>query len=503
MADLTLPLSNSTEKPTNKKILGITSLIMINVAAALSLRNFPIMAMEGWNMIFWYGLFTTCFLVPTALVAAELASTWPRSGGIYSWVKEAYPNDGSFIAIWCAWLTNIVWLPTILSFFAATVAYLLLAPQFSGNPVFLAIVMLACLWGVTIFNSFGARASKLMAGIGIAFGSLIPVSILAVLMIAWIFKGNPSAIGEFSFDCLIPKFNLSTLPFAASLVLMFAGIEIAGYYARDTKNMRRDYPIALFSAAAIICIVSIIGTLSVALVVPAGEICLATGVVQTFQTAFENISLKWLIIPITIMIALGTIAQLSMWISGPSKGLVPAAMSGDFPPFCRKLNKYGVPVGILFIQGIVSSLLTLAMVLVPSFNDGYWILTSIASLITVVMYMFLFAAFFKLRRTKANVIRPYKVPGGKIGMWLVTCVASVVLFFAFSVGLFPIGTSYTMTGAIVYAISMLTAVLLIILLPPYLLKKCRKDSWKPTKEEYCEWDSGEQIHETDTTLSSE
>ncbi|HJK81775.1 MAG TPA: APC family permease, partial [Methanocorpusculum sp.] len=353
MTDSTPPSSADAAKSPNKKTLGILSLAMINVAAVLSLRNFPTMAMEGWNMIFWYVLFTVCFLIPTALVAAELASTWPKSGGIYSWVKEAYPKDGSFITIWCSWVNNLVWFPTVVSFFAATIAYVLLAPLLSDDPVFMVVVMLASFWAVTIFNFFGSRASNLLATVGTAFGALIPVGILVVLMILWVTGGNPSAIGEFSIDRLIPQFDLSTVTFAASLILMFAGMEMAGYHARETANPRHDYPIAMFLAAAIICIVSIVGTLAVALVVPADQIGLNAGIVQTFQVIFTEFQLGWLIVPVSIMLAVGIIAQLSVWLVGPAKGMLPAAMSGDLPPIFRKMNKYGMPVGVLIVQGIV------------------------------------------------------------------------------------------------------------------------------------------------------
>lgn len=500
MADLTPPSSPDAVKPSNKKTLGIISLAMINVVAVLSLRNFPIMAMEGWNMIFWYVLFTLCFLIPTALVAAELASTWPKSGGIYSWVKEAYPGDGSFITIWCSWVSNIVWVPTVVSFFAATVAYILLVPLLADNPVFMAIVMLACFWAVTIFNFFGARTSNALATIGTAFVSLILVGILVVLMILWVIGGNPSAIGDFTIDRLVPQFDLSTITFAASLVLMFAGMEMAGYHARETANPKRDYPIAMFLAAAIICIVSIVGTLAVALVVPADQIVLNAGIVQTFEIIFNEFQLGWLVVPVSIMLAVSIIAQLSVWLFGPARGLVPAAMSGDLPPIFRKMNKYGMPVGVLIIQGVVSSVFALAMVLVPSINQGYWVLTAITALINAVVYMFMFAAFVKLRKTKATVTRPYKVQGGKFGMWLVAGVAFAALLFSFVVGLFPSGTSYTMTETALYAVGMLVAVLLIILLPPYLLKKYRKESWKPTKQEYRDWYCEEYVCETDTPI---
>ncbi|HJK65014.1 MAG TPA: amino acid permease, partial [Methanocorpusculum sp.] len=483
MTDSTPPSPADAAKSPNKKTLGILSLAMINVAAVLSLRNFPTMAMEGWNMIFWYVLFTVCFLIPTALVAAELASTWPKSGGIYSWVKEAYPKDGSFITIWCSWVNNLVWFPTVVSFFAATIAYVLLAPLLSDDPVFMVVVMLASFWAVTIFNFFGSRASNLLATVGTAFGALIPVGILVVLMILWVTGGNPSAIGEFSIDRLIPQFDLSTVTFAASLILMFAGMEMAGYHARETANPRRDYPIAMFLAAAIICIVSIVGTLAVALVVPADQIGLNAGIVQTFQIIFTEFQLGWLIVPVSIMLAVGIIAQLSVWLVGPAKGMLPAAMSGDLPPIFRKMNKYGMPVGVLIVQGIVSSVFALSMVLVPSINQGYWVLTAITALINAVMYMFMFAAFVKLRKTKGNVTRPYKVQGGKVGMWLVAGIAYASLIFSFVVGLFPSGT-YTLTETVLYVIGMLAAVLLIILLPPYLLKKFRKESWKPTKQEF-------------------
>ena len=499
MASSTPPSSADAAKAPSKKTLGILSRAMIKGAAVLSLRNFPTMAMEGWNMIFWYVLFTVCFLIPTALVAAELASTWPKSGGIYSWVKEAYPKDGSFITIWCSWVNNLVWFPTVVSFFAATIAYVLLAPLLSDDPVFMVVVMLASFWAVTIFNFFGSRASNLLATVGTAFGALIPVGILVVLMILWVTGGNPSAIGEFSIDRLIPQFDLSTVTFAASLILMFAGMEMAGYHARETANPRRDYPIAMFLAAAIICIVSIVGTLAVALVVPADQIGLNAGIVQTFQVIFTEFQLGWLIVPVSIMLAVGIIAQLSVWLVGPAKGMLPAAMSGDLPPIFRKMNKYGMPVGVLIVQGIVSSAFALSMVLVPSINQGYWVLTAITALINAVMYMFMFAAFVKLRKTKGNVTRPYKVQGGKVGMWLVAGIAYASLIFSFVVGLFPSGT-YTLTETVLNVIGMLAAVLLIILLPPYLLKKFRKESWKPTKQEFRDWYCEEHVCETDTPI---
>src|SRR5665647_1504048 len=73
-----------TKKPVGIKILGVFALAMINVAAVLSIRNFPSMAEFGWSSIGWYIIGTILFLIPISLAGAELATGWPEGGGVYA-----------------------------------------------------------------------------------------------------------------------------------------------------------------------------------------------------------------------------------------------------------------------------------------------------------------------------------------------------------------------------------------------------------------------------------
>ncbi len=111
--------------PNMKKPLGVFSLVMINVIAVDSLRTLPISAHYGSSIIFYYLLAAITFFIPAALVTAELATGWPTKGGIYAWVKEAFGAKVGFLIIWLQWIYNIVWYPTILSFVAVTIAYLI------------------------------------------------------------------------------------------------------------------------------------------------------------------------------------------------------------------------------------------------------------------------------------------------------------------------------------------------------------------------------------------
>ena len=110
---------------TSKKVLSVFSLTMINVIAVDSLRNLPISAEYGFSIIFYYLIAAFVFFIPIALVAAELATGWPKLGGMYVWSKEAFGPKAGLVTIWLQWIYNIVWYPTILAFLATIAAYLI------------------------------------------------------------------------------------------------------------------------------------------------------------------------------------------------------------------------------------------------------------------------------------------------------------------------------------------------------------------------------------------
>ena len=141
-----------------KKILGVFTLAMINVAAVLSIRNFPSMAIYGWSCIGWYIIGTILFLIPISLAGAELATGWPEGGGVYAWVKQAFGEKGGFLAIFCEWSNNLVWFPTVLAFIASTLAFAI-TPSLAANPWYMFSVMMLAFWGTTLIAYFGEEAS--------------------------------------------------------------------------------------------------------------------------------------------------------------------------------------------------------------------------------------------------------------------------------------------------------------------------------------------------------
>ena len=63
------------------------------------------------------------FLLPSALISAELATGWPEDGGVYVWVKEAFGERLGFVAVWAQWIENVIWFPSILTVTVLAAAY--------------------------------------------------------------------------------------------------------------------------------------------------------------------------------------------------------------------------------------------------------------------------------------------------------------------------------------------------------------------------------------------
>lgn len=80
--------------------LSVLTLIIMNVTAVVSLRGLPSEAVYGLSSAFYYLFAAVVFLVPTAMVAAELAAMFSdKEGGMFRWVGEALGARTGFLAI--------------------------------------------------------------------------------------------------------------------------------------------------------------------------------------------------------------------------------------------------------------------------------------------------------------------------------------------------------------------------------------------------------------------
>lgn len=456
-----------------RKVLGKFTLAMIAVSAIISLRNLPLTANYGLGSIFFYVVAGITFLIPTSLVAAELATTWPKTGGLYAWVSEAFGPKYGFLATWLEWIMNTVWNPTVLAFIAATLAYVI-NPALLENRFFMVTVMLVVFWGATFVNFFGMKASGLISSIGVIVGTIIPGAIIIALGIFWVIKGNPSQI-SFAPSNLIPDLHLTNLVFFSGVILGLAGIEVAAFHASEAKNPQHDYPKAIFFATIIILTIFILGTLAIAIVVPHAKISLVAGLMQAVDAFLDPFHMKWATEVIGALIIAGALAMMSTWLVGPSQGLLAAAQHGDLPPALRKTNKNDMPVVILIVQAFIGTALSLMFLFMPNISSSYWILTALTAQLTTLIYLLMFSAAIYLRFSQPNIVRPYKIPGGKAGMIIVAGIGILASLFALFIGFVP--PAQLETGSIFFYEAFLIGGIIVLSLPPFLFSKYKNPSW--------------------------
>ena len=460
------------KKPVSIKILGVFALAMINVAAVLSIRNFPSMAEFGWSSVGWYVLGTIFFLIPISLAGAELATGWPEGGGVYAWVNQAFGEKGGFVAIFCDWSNNLVWFPTVLAFIASTLAFAI-TPALADNPLYLFSVMMIAFWGTTAIAYFGPDITSKFSNIGVILGSIIPTVLIILFGIWWVMTGAATVLPAFTPGALIPDINLATLPFFSTIILLFAGMEMAGFHALETKNPQKDYPKAMALSALIIFFCTVLGTLAIAFVIPPDKLSLASGVMQAIQYFFAAANVSWLVGPMAVMMTIGGVVLLAAWLIGPAKGLGVVALDGNMPQIFNRHNKYGSPVAILVTQALIGSAISLLYVFLPSVNQAYWIMSAMTTELLCIMYVLIFAAVIKLRYSRPDQPRPFKIPGGMAGIWIVAGLGAVGVVFAFIVGLMP--PSF-FTDTPVYVGSVLLGTFLLAV-PPLVFMKFKKPSW--------------------------
>lgn len=419
-----------------KHALTIFSLIMITVGSVDSIRNLPATALFGSQLIVIFVLAALFFLIPTALVSAELASGWPKQGGVYIWIKAAFGKRVGFLAIWLQWIENVIWYPTILSFVAGTIGYLI-NPNLANNPYFLWSVIVASFWGATWVNLRGMHSSALLSNVCAISGLLLPMALIIGLGVFWIIGNNPVQI-SFDMHSILPHWKDKAIWVSLTAIMMsFCGIEIATVHANDVENPQHAFPKALLYSVAIILVTLIFGSLSIAVVLPEHDINLVAGIMQAFNAFFARYHLLWLMPVVALMLVLGGLGGVSNWIIAPTKGLLVAAIDDNLPVLFQRVNSRGAPKIMLLSQAVIVTILSTLFLFMPSVNGSYWLLTALAAQLYMMMYFLMFIAAIKLRIKSPLHPRPFKVPFGFKGLLFVSLIGLIGVIATLVVSFIP------------------------------------------------------------------
>jgi putative glutamate/gamma-aminobutyrate antiporter len=455
---------------TSAKYISWIAVALMTTGSVASLRAAPSMAVYGLAAVFLYIVPAIVFLLPTALVSAELASGY--KGGVYRWVTEALGPKLGLLAIWCQFAMTITYYPSLLAFVASTFAYVI-NPELANSGVYTAAMIIGLYWLGVLVSSRGMNAVASLASSGLVIGTLIPGSVLIILGVVYLMGGNNSAAPMDSGHILPAWAGISSLVLIVNNFLSYSGMEMNAVHVNDMKDPGKEFPKAMFLAMGLVLLIFILPALAIAWVVPAETISLTAGVMQAFDAFFAYFEIGWLTPIVGLMIICASLGGMLAWLAGPSKGLLMIGRDeGYLPPVFQKLNAHGIQENILVAQGIVTSIIALLYAFIPNVSSAYWIFSVMTTQVYLIVYLLMFVAAAKLRRDQPDHERGYRAP-----MLTTLCVVGFLASAAAMIIGFVPPSQFGGGNAFVYALLIGGGLFLFGLLAPLLILLLRKPSW--------------------------
>ena len=461
--------------------LSVMTLAIMNVTAVVSLRGLPAEAVYGLSSAFYYLFAAIVFLIPTAMVAAELAAMFStKQGGVFRWVGEAYGARTGFLAIWLQWIESTIWYPTVLTFGAVSIAFIGMNDAhdatLASNKVFTLCMVLAIYWIATFIALKGLGWVGKISKWGGMIGTIIPAGLLILLGIIYISTGghNHMDMSQGFFPDL-SKFD--NLVLASSIFLFYAGMEMMGIHVMDVKNPSRNYPKAIIIGSLVTVCIFVLGTFSLGFIIPAKDISLTQSLLVGFDNYFHYLHMSWAAPDHRHRPDVRCASRRADMGGRPLEGYLRRGQGGlPASRSSRRPTRTAYSSNILLIQGGVVTLLALLFVVMPSVQSFYQILSQLTVLLYLIMYMLMFSAAIVLRYKMKDLARPFRLGKGNGLMWLLGCMGFCGALLAFILSFIP--PSQISTGSNTVWFSVLVIGCIVVVGAPFLIYAARKPSWK-------------------------
>ena len=425
------------EKKKLRKEFNYFDMIFYTVAAIIGIDTLGAVSSSGGQALTWLVISAITFLLPYGLLAAELGSTFTQEGGVYEWCKLAGGRLFASFAAMLYWISNPLWVGGTLSvtaiaaiktFWFGNSGY-----QFGGSTIVDAIVemviALLFIWGTTWCAIMSLKFGKRLS----VYGSYVKLALLAVfivLTVIFVVEGRATGQHVAVADLIPSNWGLIVSGILPVLIFNWVGFELQNGAGEEMHNPQRDVPRSIIRAGLVAVVSYVVVVAVILFALSKNQLSNATGFVKAFQLVAGVLpgplatGLGWIV-------ALGVVVALASsggtWIIGADRTYAIAALDRTAPVLLGRFSgKYGTPIAVNTMSGIVATLMMAGAISISEFASGgsisalFGLVLGFTISTTTLSYLFIFPAYLILRYKYPRVRRPYKVPGGMVGAWIVT-----------------------------------------------------------------------------------
>jgi amino acid transporter len=421
------------EKAKLQKHFGRFDIFFFLICTLVGLDTLGAVSNDGAQAFTWLAFLGVFFFVPYALLAAELGSSFCEEGGAYIWVKLAFGRFAASINSVLYWLSNPIWLGGTLTILAVTTFGEFFTPL---TGVWKYVFSIAFIW-------FAVWAAILSFGVGKwipTIGAWVRIGLLALFTLTVILYGADHGVHGVGAGDFKPTWGI----FIAAVPVLFfnyVGFELPNAAGDEMKDPQKDVPFTVLRAAIGTFVLYGAPILAILLVLPAAQITSLGGFIDAMKTVFtvyggHIATAEDGTVTATLTGAgkvLGDVAALGFiwallssgttWIMGADRAQAVAGFDGAAPRFFGVFSKrWGTPIVVNLLSGAFSTLVMFLAYAFTSGNSGkyFTVVLGLAISTTTIAYVLVFPALVKLRYSHPHVPRPYRVPGGIAGAWIIS-----------------------------------------------------------------------------------
>ncbi|HJU36805.1 MAG TPA: APC family permease [Gaiellaceae bacterium] len=424
------------------RVLNSFDMTIIFVAIVLFVVNASAVQQAHQAAFTYWILGFLLFLIPGALVTAQLGQMFPQEGSLYVWTQKALGPFWSFFAGFCAWWPGILVM-------VATGDAVVTIWQFvdtGGLPKAWqqGLVILAVLWFSAAMSMLRLRMTQTYANWAVVFyGAAIFVIGLAGIL--WLIGDGHSATGGWG-TASNWSIHSGQWTWFGFVILALLGIEVPLNLGVEIVHIRsiKRY---LFWGSIVVMVAYLWATFGTMLALPAAKsVGATTDILAAVQTGF------WGSHAFAIVIALVLIwffvSNTVVYNYSFSRLLFVSGLEQRMPPMLGTVNERKVPVYAIVTQTVLSSLFVLAIfnpwVGGDNTQRAYWLFQAAVTVIWCVSMVLLFADIFLVKRAfpakfdEVRAAHPYLLYAcGVVGM-LASAFGAYTVFRSPWTGLFTI-----------------------------------------------------------------
>ena len=439
--------------PAKKKFKMLSAILTVICVVFVAEAAAPV-ASIGNSQYFWWIFMIIAFLLPYGLISSELGTSYNGDGGLYDWIRTAFPKSRIAGRVsWYYWINFPLWMAS-LAVMCPGLITTITGIQLGTVPSL--IIQLAFIWIIVLISFYPVSDS-----VWILNGAAFIKVLLAVIMggLGIYAAVTTGLANEYTPQSLLPSFDLNSLSYISVILFNFLGFEVICTFADQMENPKKQIPKAIITGGIVIAAIYIFCAFGIGAAIPTDQISSDSGLLDalmliTGKTGGVFIAIMALLFLITLF------GNMISWSLGVNSVAAYASDQGDLPKvFSIRSKKNDMPVGSALMNGIVASIVVVIGAFLPN-SDLFWSFFALNLVMFLLSYLPIFPAFLKLRKTDPDHERPFKVPGGPVFLKVLAIVPMILIVVALIFPAVPLsldpetlaGTLPITIGAIIFLI---------------------------------------------------